>query len=245
MINHSSSAATARLFTASLLAAATASLLIAGTASAGTITLSDRATIAAALGVAAVVEDFTADAHFPISTGELSSSTSIVVASGTPITPGMIKPGVTYSTPIGSDNFFNIDTSGVFDGGFLDNANGAPTPLTVTFDAPRASFGFDTNKLGGTAFSITIFHLDSGPYSSVVNIPYTFSLTGFGFTSDATDILSVMIQMNSAAFGFAIDNFTFAASSSGASAVAEPGSLSLLGASLLGLGLTRQRRRGA
>lgn len=228
-----------------LMIATAASLVIAGTASAGVITVSDRATIEAALGASAVVEDFTADAHFPISTGELSSSTSIVVASGTPITPGMIKPGVTYSTPTGAGNFFNIDTSGVFDGGFLDNANGTPTALTVTFDAPRDTFGFDTNKLGGTSFNITIFSARGGSYSNVLSIPDTFALTGFGFTSDATDILSVMIQMNSASFGFAVDNFTFAGSISGTSAVVEPGSLSLLGASLLGLGLTRPRRRGA
>lgn len=212
---------------------------LATAAQAGTITETDRTTVLTNLGGLALVEDFTSSEHFPISTGILNSTTNLVVANGSPIAPGTILPGVTYSTPIGSGFFFNIDRgSGTgFTGGFLDTITG-PNALTVQFTAAQTAFGFDTNALMGSSFDITIEFLGGGSFSDTLSIPNTLVLTGFGFISSAEDITSaVIVNTNTTTgIGFAVDNFTYA------SPVSEPASLALLGTAFAGFSLTRRRK---
>ena len=211
-------------------------------AEAGGITdYTDRSTFTTAVGVPLTVEDFTDSYHFPITTGILNSETNLVVENGTPITPGLIQPGVTYSTPIRTGNFFNIDAGGGFTGGFLDGlGSGSPsTALTTTFNNPVNGFGFDTNSLMGTQFTITI-NFTSGP-ADVQTIPVTSGSSFFGFVSSATDIQSAIIYGNSGALTFAIDNFTFPTSA--ATAVPEPSSLAMASlATLTGLAFGWRRR---
>jgi hypothetical protein len=216
-------------------------------AEAGGITdFTDRPTFNAAVGAPLTVEDFTDSDHFPITTGILNSQTNLVVESGSPITPGLIQPGVTYSTPIRSDApggfFFNIDAGGGFAGGFLDGL-GAPSPstaLTTTFDNPVNGFGFDTNTLMGTQFTITI-NFTSGP-ADVETLPIN-GASFFGFVSTATDIQSATLFGNSSTFTFGIDNFTFPTSA--ANAVPEPSSAVLASlATLTGLVYGWRRRHG-
>lgn len=45
------------------------------------------------------------------------------------IAPGDIVAGVTFSTPIGAGNFFNIDGGGAFAGGILDRIGGGSADL--------------------------------------------------------------------------------------------------------------------
>lgn len=225
-------------------------LLLAAPALAGTITVSDRGTVAAVLGAQAVVETFGPDIPpyyyaSPIATGTLDTNSNFVPASGVPIVPGMIKAGVTYSTPVGADYFFNIDNGGGFAGGFLDNG-GASAALTLTFDAPLAAFGFDTNKLGGTSLTVVLSFLGGGTDTETLAIPDTYAMTGFGFTSGAPNIVGATIQSNGTASNgtdsFAVDNVTFGASISTSAAVMEPGSLGVLSMGLVSLGLIRRPR---
>jgi hypothetical protein len=172
-----------------------------------------------ALGSNIVVEDFTNTHHFPITTGVLNSSTNLPSIG---ITPGTIKAGVTYSTPIGAGNFFNIDAGGGFTGGFLDTVTGNQF-LTVNFDNAVQGFGFDTNQLSPN-LQVVINYTDhtSQTFTNTVN-----SMQFFGFLSNARNISSAVIgsSLNST-FTFAIDNFTFAP------AVPEPETYSLF---LIGL----------
>jgi hypothetical protein len=219
----------------------TGSIVATSAARAGTITdFTDRPTFNAAVGLPLTIETFTDDDHFPISTGVLNSATSLVVSNGTPINPGDIQPGVTYSTPIGTGFFFNIDSGGNFIGGFLDGlvSNNSRLTLTTAFDNPVVGFGFDTNSLMGTQFDLTI-HFTAGP-----DFNQTLPVSGagfFGFVSSATDIQSAQITGNDGTFSFALDNFTFPTPNS--IGAPEPSSLVLLALGGVGVGVAGYSRR--
>lgn len=129
------------------------STLCFSTAYAGPITTYNNLTsFNTAVGALSItVEDFTSTAHFPINSGVLNSATN---EAG--ITPGTIKSGVTYLTPLpGSGIFFNIDAGGGFDGGFLDTLD-RNRVLTITFDNDIQYFGFDTNKVIGVGMTMEV-----------------------------------------------------------------------------------------
>lgn len=208
-------------------------------ASAGAITtFGNLGAYQTAIGAATeTVEDFTNTSHFPISTGILNSATNLP---GIGIAPGDIKAGVTYSTPIGSSFFFNIDAGGGFIGGFLDGFYGGDPnrTLNVAFNSAAGAFGFDTNSLMGPNFGITI-NFATGPAFSG-----NFSVNGdgfFGFQSDATDITSVIIDGSDGGFAFALDNFRFS-NATGANRVPEPAGLAFLGFAAL-LATARRKRK--
>jgi len=167
----------------------------------------DRTAFDAAVG-STTLEDFTGTFHFPISTGILNSNTNLPAIN---LFPGDIQPGVTYSMPIGTGFFFNIDAGGGFIGGFLDGVrNPEFNPVTITFDNPVAAFGFDTNQLMGQSFDITI-QFTAGP-DFVGNFPVTQnpSLEFFGFQSEQSDIVTVIIQSDGTSnFDYVFDNFAF------------------------------------
>ena len=199
-------------------------------------TYADRPAFDANVGPT-TTDDFGTKAAFPISTGVLNASTNLVTLFGGPILPGLIQAGISYSTPIASGFFFNIDSGGGFVGGFLDGGLGTPgLPLTVTFDSPIRAFGFDTNGEMGTSFNITI-DFASGPAYLQTFGGLTFDrLQFFGFQSNATDITSVVILGNGgSSFSFALDNFSL-------SAVPSPTSLLLLGVGLTGLAAWGRKR---
>jgi hypothetical protein len=210
-------------------------------ARAGTITsYSDSGSFDTAIGVPVSVEDFSPGDAFPITTGVLNSSTNLHTSVGGPIVPGEILPGVTYSTPIGSGDFFNIDAGGGYVGGFLDRvfSNGPGDGLTVTFDDASGGFGFDTNDLMA-AFSVTI-NFNDGP-----SVTDNEDGAGFyGFVSSAADITSAYIQGTNGTFTFDIDNFTYPTSGGGGGGPSVPdaaNTLVLLGAALLGIAGFRRR----
>ncbi|MBL0170290.1 MAG: hypothetical protein IPP90_06080, partial [Gemmatimonadaceae bacterium] len=152
------------------------------------------------------IEDFTSDYHFDLGS-TLNSLSAYTPGSGTPIAPGDIKAGVTYSVSGGP---LVIDAGGNFTGGFLDGLYNRNTvgPLTATFAGPVSGFGFLTNQLMGTFFDITINYV-GGSYTNQIALS-----TGnqfFGFVSGAQNITSVVIGGDSQVFNFALDDFTFSA----------------------------------
>jgi hypothetical protein len=111
--------------------------------------------------------------------------------------------------------------SKAFDGG------GFSLLLTISFDQNVSAFGFDTNRLMGTDFDITI-KFSSGPdYVQNFLVSNTNDLQFFGFQSTASDIQSVVLNGNNDNnFAFALDNFTF---TNDGLAAPEPSTFVLLG----------------
>ncbi len=221
----------------------------------GTITTySDSSSFTTAMGVPLYVEDFGNSIAYPITTGTLNSQTNFTPQNGIHITPGMILPGVTYSTPIGTGNFFNIDEGLYFTGAFLDNSSpsasgNSHSALTTTFDNAVKGFAFDTSPLMGSSLTISIHFTSGADYTNTFTIapsPLTNPvLTYLGFISSSTDILSATLYGNDSSRAFAIDNFTYAKS---AAAVPEPSSIVSGGlACLIGAvgAWSRQRRRSS
>ena len=169
-------------------------------ADAGSITeYSSLSAFGTAVGVPLTNENFTfgtTTQHFPIPTGILNSATNLVVSNGSPILPGDIQPGVTYSTPIGTGDFFNIDSGGGYPGGFLDEigTSGPSTALTTTSNTAVNGFGLSTNSLMGTQFTLTI-NFTSGPAQTFVDaVPPTESLSFFGFVSSDRHPVGVALR---------------------------------------------------
>lgn len=207
------------------------------TVEAGTITqYTDRAAFDAAAG-STTLEDFLPEAHFPITSGILNDMTN---EAG--ILPGDIQSGVTYSTPVGTGNFFNIDAGGGFTGGMLDRI-GSFEDLTIEFVDDMAAFGFDTNNLMGTEFTYVITFTDASTDTGTLPVADSSAMQFFGFQSSAVDIESVTIRGNHASFAFIIDNFAFG-SQPGAPALTEPvPTLSAYGMMLAFIGLLLLARR--
>ena len=214
---------------------------------AGSITnFSSRSAFQTAVGGPVTVETFTSSFHYPISTGVLNSATNLVVGSGTPILPGDIQPGVTYSTAIGSGNFFNIDLggSGSLPGGFLDGFDRVGSPvLTTTFAGPVSGFGFDTNSFMGTLVSIDIKFASGPDFTGVFSVAQSQNIQFFGFLSDSKDITSAQILGIGPFFAFALDNFTFS-STDPVNPVPEPATVGMAGtAAVVGLVVWFRKRR--
>lgn len=196
----------------------------------------DRTSFNASLSSGYTVDDFGPVYHFPISTGVLNSTTAIPGI----IVPGTVHAGVTYSTPIGTGNFFNIDQGGGFVGGFLDSG-GNGFRLTATFDRAVSAFGFDTNAL--TPDLKVVVHFNDSTTQAFSSTVTSWNPTFFGFSSTASDITSVVIGSTQDYRSFAVDNFTY--SHATVAAVPEPQTYALVLAALGALGFSARRRRPA
>ena len=203
------------------------------------VTFSDLSSFHAAVGTTGfTAEDFTNQGHLQIASLSINSQTYLPDNN---IYPGTLQPGVTYSiaqTGEGGSFIFNIDAGGGFTGGFLDTGTEAG-PLKVTFDQPAYAFGFDTNSLTGSSFSITImFSGDTSSYSNSFTIPDTSGMSFFGFQSNAANIVSFTFGGGEESGKFAMDNFTF-------TAVPEPSTWLLMGFGFIGVVGVQWRARRA
>jgi len=206
--------------------AALGTLIAGATVNASTITeYKSTSGFDAAIGVPLNVETFGTSTSYPITGGTVKSLSRVTPANGVPITPGMIRPAVTYSTPAGTGNYFNIDEGLYFSGGLLDRTNGGSNDnsnvaLTTAFDQNVNGFGFLARPLMGTAMWVDI-HRASGQDQAFSNLTIPNSGTSFfGFVSTTADITSATIYGNSTSRPSAIDRFTYPAE-----AVPEPSAL--------------------
>ncbi|HEY3947479.1 PEPxxWA-CTERM sorting domain-containing protein [Phenylobacterium sp.] len=233
-------------------------------ASAAITQYSDRSAFETATG-ATTVETFGPTFHFPIPSGVLNAQTGPCCAfngdgatfgSGPPLEPGDILPGVTYSTPVLGPGccYLAIDTQANYDGGFLDTTQSNGQTLTVTFDQAQAAVGFDAGSLMGNGFVITLFGADDQQIASLTDAITSQTPAFYGFANDTADITKLTLTTTTPGVdGFAIDNFTFGATSavtsgtgtgqSPAGGVPEPAAwaLMLMGFGLAGAGLRRRR----
>ena len=170
-------------------------------AHAGTVTeFSDRAAFESGFN-SVTTEDFgdygSSTSTLTIASGVLNASTSASNGIVT-VNPGDFVAGVTFSTPVGTGAFFNLDRNYFFSGMILSSLRSTGTrDLTVSFDTPQAGFGLDTSYLM-RSFDVTI-NFASGPsqtFSYAFPTPATYDEyipTFFGWESSAADITSVVI----------------------------------------------------
>ena len=178
-------------------------------------------------------------------------TTVLSASTGIPCFPDYrVQSGVTFQAEFYSNVFFPgliVDGSGGFSGGFIDAIRPAdvPTsPLTIAFDSPVAAFGFDTNLLMGSSFTVNVDDV----FTRTISVQSTGAMQFFGFQSASADIRRVSITGSGASFAgggnffaFAVDNFRFGGTGFDTAATPEPASLLL---TLTGLcALVRRRRR--
>jgi len=177
-------------------------------------------------------------------------TTVLSASTGIPCSPDYrVQPGVTFEAEFYSNVFFPgliIDGGGGFSGGFIDAIrppNVPTSPLTVTFDRPVAAFGFDTNLLMGSSFTVTI----DDAFTRTIAVQSTGAMQFFGFQSASTNIRRVSIAGSGASFGsspnffaFVIDDFSFGGSGFETAATPEPATLVL---TLTGICAMIRRRR--
>ena len=182
-------------------------------------------------------------------------STTLNAATGISCFPDYrVQAGVTFQAELHDNVFFPgliIDSSGGFEGGFIDAirpVDVAVSPLTVTFDAPVAGFGFDTNRLMGSSFTVTI--ADAAFTRTLAVAPFG-GIQFFGFQSASANIRRVSIAGSGAVFGpggsffaFAVDNFRFGGRGFALAPTPEPATLLLVVSGVCGALGRRGRREG-
>ena len=187
---------------------------------------------------------------------------SLDAATGIQCSPDhRLKSAVTYQA---DDQLQNRPWPGVvidgggggFEGGFISSIRSETVPasaLTVLFERPVAAFGFDTNRLMGSSFTLTIDSFQELPTETFTVEP-TFAPQFFGFQRGSADIRRIVISGSGMRLvpdrdlftGFAVDNFTFGGTGFDTLVTPEPATLTLLmigmGASWAGRAIRSQRR---
>jgi MYXO-CTERM domain-containing protein len=180
------------------------------------------------------VEDFeglTAGDTFPIN---ISFGTTTATLSGTSTigNTGIADSGIGGRFAVSGTQYLNLGTS---------DANS----FTLTFDTAQAAFGFYGTDIGDFSGQLTI-SLDGGP---AIEIPHTVNAPNgsdlyFGLIDVANPFTTIQFSSGVLSDAFGFDDFTIGTREQVVdNDVSAPGSLAVLGASLLGLGLARRRRK--
>lgn len=165
--------------------------------------------------------------------GNIATITGTTVVSST----GILAGPFAGRFPISGDQYLNLGTT---DAGAFG----------LTFNGPQAAFGFFVTDQGDFAGQLTV-SLDAG---AAINIPHTVNAPDGG--AMFWGIIDIANPFTTVAFGnsdptlldaFGFDDFTIGrldqVRETPQQAAPEPGTLALLGAGILGLGIGKLRRR--
>jgi len=180
------------------------------------------------------IEDFeglTAGDTFPIN---ISFGTTTATLTGTTIigNTGIADSGIGGRFAVSGTQYLNLGTS---------DANS----FTLTFDAPQAAFGFYGTDIGDFDGQLTL-SLDGG---AAIDIPHTLNAPNgsdlyFGLIDVDNPFTTIQFSSGVLNDAFGFDDFTIGTREQVVdNDVSAPGSLAVLGASLLGLGIARRRRK--
>lgn len=222
--------------------------------------LSNRAQLDSVLGSFAVTENFE---KFNVAAG---TATPLTDAQGNPIQslnsttvafgndgvrqgPGLVIPGVTFSTT----GFQALQWNGQnYNGQPSKNLQAESKPIRVTFDTRTLAFGLDMTVFQGfpDTANVTIFSADNTTVLATgsFNVPDTTDTNGhvipvfLGYQDESgRGIGSVLIDNVQQTWSINIDNVEFGFG--GPAIIPEPASMTLLGTAFLGMGLYAIRRR--
>lgn len=153
-----------------------------------------------------------------------------------------ISSGTIVNVPTGTDGFGRYPISG---NQYLETSSSS---LTIAFDQAVAAFGFYGVDIGDFNGQVTLTFVNGG--SSTINVGNTVNAAGgsvlyFGFIDADNPFTSVTFGNTSPGsdfFGF--DDFTIGSVDQVVpNPASAPGTLALVGASLLALGVARRRRQ--
>ncbi|WP_282606851.1 hypothetical protein [Pelagibius sp. Alg239-R121] len=122
---------------------------------------------------------------------------------------------------------------------YLQTLSGGSTTVTLTFDEPTRAFGANFREMDRS--TVISYTTQLGSQSITPGISNGF----FGFILETGQFVSSLMFSTPVADGFGIDNILISNASAAAlpAKVNEPGTLSLMFAALLGLGILLRRSR--
>ena len=190
------------------------------------------------------METFSLPDHFDIPYGQLNSKTDVSFASGPPIKPGDIQPGVSYNIA-SSGSKLAVAGGNLFADGLFDYK-----PLYVYFDKPVHEFGFDSVDMSQVDITVSFVDTSEKNFHAYASGQMFWGITSQGgATISSVRIGSTHLFPPRAQYitSFAIDNRTYAAGTSAPptpvpSPIPEPETYALMLMGLVGVAAAAKRK---